>query len=113
MAKKKTKSADSASEPKKKVTRKKKEVDGSEPVVKKKAKRKARAKKVVVPDRFKLFWGVFNHAMKRVALFEFNQRKAAQARADELSEGGKPQHFVQKVKEVIEAIEIIDKTADK
>ena len=51
--------------------------------------------------RRKLFWGVFNHAMKRVALYEFNQRKAAEKRAKELSPEGKPPHFVQKVKEDI------------
>ena len=37
--------------------------------------------------------------MKRVALYEFNQRKAADKRASELSPEGKPPHFVQKVKE--------------
>ena len=51
--------------------------------------------------RRKLYWGVFNHAMKRVALYEFNQRKAAEKRAKELSPEGKPPHFVQKVKEDI------------
>ena len=39
--------------------------------------------------------------MKRVALYEFNQRKAAEKRAAELSPEGKPPHFVQKVKEDI------------
>ena len=39
--------------------------------------------------------------MKRVALYEFNQRKAADKRAKELSPEGKPPHFVQKVKEDI------------
>ena len=39
--------------------------------------------------------------MKRVALYEFNQRKAAEKRAKELSPEGKPPHFVQKVKEDI------------
>ncbi len=68
-----------------------------------KPKRKSKAKKVDAPDRMKLYWGVFNHALKRVALFEFNQRKAAEKKAHELSEGGKPPHFVQKVKEVIVA----------
>ena len=39
--------------------------------------------------------------MKRVALYEYNQRKAAEKRAKELSPEGKPPHFVQKVKEDI------------
>ncbi len=63
-----------------------------------KKKRKTRKKKTEEIRR-KLFWGVFNHAMKRVALYEFNQRKAADKRASELSPEGKPPHFVQKVKE--------------
>ena len=39
--------------------------------------------------------------MKRVALYEFNQRKAAEKRAKELTDSGKPPHFVQKVKEEV------------
>ena len=66
---------------------------------KKKAKRKTRAS--AEEARLRVFWGVFNHAMKRVALYEFNQRKAAEKRAKELSPEGKPPHFVQKVKEEI------------
>lgn len=68
------------------------------PVKKKKRKTRAKAAEVI---RRKLYWGVFNHAMKRVALYEFNQRKAAVKRASELSPEGKPPHFVQKVKEDI------------
>jgi len=66
----------------------------------KKTKRKTRAK-AAADVRKKVYWGVFNHAMKRVALYEFNQRKAAEKRAKELSPEGKPPHFVQKVKEDI------------
>ena len=72
---------------------------------KKKTKRKTRAS--AEEARLRVFWGVFNHAMKRVALYEFNQRKAAEKRAKELSPEGKPPHFVQKVKE-----EIVIKPAD-
>jgi hypothetical protein len=44
--------------------------------------------------------------MKRIALYDFNQRKAAEQRAEELSPEGKPPHFVQKVKEdVIEPLD--------
>ena len=39
---------------------------------------------------------------KRVALFEFNQKKQAEKKAVDLSKDGKTQHFVQKVKEAIE-----------
>jgi len=62
--------------------------------------RKSRAK-VAVEIRSKLFWGVFNQSMKRVALYEFSQRKQAEKRAEELTKSGKSQHFVQRVKEAI------------
>ena len=65
------------------------------------AKRKSRAKTPEV-IRMKLFWGVFNQSLKRVALFDFTQEKAAKAKAAELSASGKSPHFVQKVKEAIQ-----------
>jgi hypothetical protein len=64
-------------------------------------KRKSRAKTPEV-IRMKLFWGVFNQSLKRVALFDFTQEKAAKAKAAELSGSGKSPHFVQKVKEAIQ-----------
>ena len=69
----------------------------------KKAKRKSRAK-TPVDVRLKLFWGVFNQSMKRVALFEFNQKKDAEKKAADLTKSRKSPHFVQKVKEVIEEV---------
>ncbi|MEM7781986.1 MAG: hypothetical protein AAF623_01310 [Planctomycetota bacterium] len=93
----------------KKATKKAAENDG-EGEVKKKKKRKTRSKTPEV-IRKKLFWGVFNHALKRVALYEFNQRKAAEKRAKELSPEGKPPHFVQKVKEEIVEVKEAKKTA--
>lgn len=75
--------------------------------VKKKKKRASRKKKNV-EVRLKLFWGVFNHAMKRVALYEFNQRKAAEKKAKELNDAGKPPHFVMKVKEAVEEVEVAE-----
>ena len=94
---------------KKKTTKKKaakkaaddgEEEEGETKAKKKKTKRKSRAK-AAAEVRKKVYWGVFNHAMKRVALYEFNQRKAAEKRAQELSPEGKPPHFVQKIKEDI------------
>ena len=56
--------------------------------------------------RMKLFWGVFNQTMKRVALYEFNQKKQADQKAEELNAAGKQPHFVMKVKEeVVEKVE--------
>lgn len=77
------------------------EADAKAPVKKKKKKKRKSRTKAAEVIRLKLYWGVFNHAMKRVALYEFNQRKAAEKRAKELSPEGKPPHFVQKVKEEI------------
>src|SRR5262245_23323919 len=64
------------------------------------AKRKSRSK-TAEPERRKLFWGVFNQSAKRVALFDFSQKKAADAKAAELASSGKNPHFVMKVKEAI------------
>ena len=67
---------------------------------KKPAKRKSRKEAVVV--RTKLFWGVFNQSMKRVALFEYSQKDDADKKAAALTQAGKQPHFVQKVKEPIQ-----------
>lgn len=80
------------------------DADAAEEAPKKK-KRKSRKKAEEIIRR-KVFWGVFNHALKPVAKYEFNQRKAAEKRAAELSPEGKPPHFVQKVKEdIVEVVE--------
>jgi hypothetical protein len=68
---------------------------------KKPEKRKSRAK-TAKEVRLKAFWGVFNQSMKRVALFEYSQRKQADKKAAELSTSSKSPHFVQPVKEIIE-----------
>lgn len=70
--------------------------------VKKKAAKRASRAKAVADVRMKLFWGVFNQSLKRVALYDFSQKKQAEKKAVELSKSGKSPHFVQKVKEVIE-----------
>ena len=107
MAKKKAAKKAAAKKTTKKKTTKKKTTkaeeveDGEEGAVKKKKKKRKSRKKAPEDIRRKVYWGVFNHAMKRVALYEFNQRKAAEKRAKELSPEGKPQHFVQKVKEEV------------
>lgn len=80
--------AKEAAEPKK-VTRKKSAT----------ATRKAKTTEEV---RKKLYWGVFSQNLKRVAVFEYDQKDEAAARAEELSKGGKSPHFIQKVKEEIQ-----------
>jgi len=69
---------------------------------KKKAKKRASRAKAVADVRMKLFWGVFNQSLKRVAMFEFDEKTEADKKAEELSKSGKSPHFVQRVKEVIE-----------
>jgi hypothetical protein len=61
-------------------------------------KRKSRAAKVV---RLKAFWGVFNQSLKRVALFDFSEKKEADKKAKDLTASGKSPHFVQPVKEPV------------
>lgn len=76
---------------------KKKKEPAGEPKVKRKSRSKS-AKEV----RLKAFWGVFNQSMKRIALFEYSQRKQADKKAAELTTSQKTPHFVQPVKEVID-----------
>jgi hypothetical protein len=68
------------------------------PAEKKKAPKRTRVPKEV---RLKAFWGVFNQSLRRVAIFEFNERKQADKKAAELTKSGKSPHFVQPVKEQI------------
>jgi len=65
------------------------------------AKRKSRAK-VAKEVRLKAFWGVYNQTLRRISLFEYNQRAEADKKAAELTESQKTPHFVQLVKEIIE-----------
>ena len=76
-------------------------VEKKKVVKKKAAKRKSRTK-TAENLRIKVFWGVFNQSLKRVALFEFSQKKQAEKKAEDLSKSGKSPHFVQKVKEPIQ-----------
>ncbi|HVT28081.1 MAG TPA: hypothetical protein VHE81_08700 [Lacipirellulaceae bacterium] len=70
-------------------------------VKKEPAKRKSRAKSSK-ETRLKAFWGVFNQSLKRVALYEYSQKKEADKKAKELTASGKSPHFVQPVKEVVQ-----------
>jgi hypothetical protein len=81
---------------KKKAAPAKKKADDTK---KKPAKKRTRTVKEI---RLKAYWGVFNQSLRRVALFEFNERKLADKKAQDLTKGGKSPHFVQPVKEAIE-----------
>lgn len=63
-------------------------------------KRKSRSKTPEV-IRKKLFWGVYNQSGKRVASYDFTQKKSAENKAAELSANAKPLHYVQKYKDDI------------
>lgn len=69
--------------------------------VAKKAAKRAPRKKVVKEVRLKAYWGVFNGSLKRVAVFEYADKRAAEKKAKELSGGSKGVHFIQLVKEPI------------
>ena len=59
--------------------------------------RKARAKKE--PPRMRARWGVFDGGMKQVAVFDYNQRTAAEAKVTDLHSRNKGTHFLQIVKD--------------
>ena len=61
------------------------------------AKRKPRAKKE--PPRLRARWGVFDGTMKQVAIFDYNQRLAADAKLADLLARKKGLFFLQMVKE--------------
>jgi len=59
--------------------------------------KKPRAKKA--PPRMRARWGVFDGGMKQVAVFDYNQRAAAEAKVADLRSRNKGTHFLQIVKE--------------
>jgi hypothetical protein len=61
------------------------------------AKRKPRAKKE--PPRLRARWGVFDGSMKQLAIFDYNQRPAADAKLADLQANRKGLFFLQMVKE--------------
>jgi hypothetical protein len=73
----------------------------AETVKKAPTKRKSRAKSAK-EVRLKAFWGVFNQSLKRIALYEYSEKKEAEKRAKELTASGKSPHFVQPVKEAVQ-----------
>lgn len=76
-----------------------KEKKAKEP--KKAAEKKPSRKKTVKEARMKAYWGVFNSGMKRLALFEYADKKAADKKVQELIGSSRAHHFVQLVKEAI------------
>jgi hypothetical protein len=60
-------------------------------------KRKPRAKKA--PPRLRARWGIFDAGMKQLAIFDYNQRAAADEKLADLLAKKKSFHFLQMVKE--------------
>jgi hypothetical protein len=50
-----------------------------------------------------MYWAVFNPDLKRVAVFEFDQREEAEKRANKLTASSGGPHFIQKIKAVVQA----------
>jgi hypothetical protein len=73
------------------------EVDQNPVAVEAKPKR---TRKAAAEPRIKLYWGVFNQHLKRIAVFEYEDVKKAEKHAKELSKEGSI-HFLQKIKEVV------------
>jgi len=88
----------------KKATKKKtaaKKTAAKKTAAKKTAAKKTTRRKVAKEARYKAYWGVFTQGMKRVAMFEYADRKAADKKAGELVSSSKAHHFVGLVKEPI------------
>lgn len=49
----------------------------------------------------KAYWGVVNPSMKRLVMFEYADRKAAEKKASDLTASSRSTHFIQLVKEPI------------
>lgn len=68
--------------------------------------RKPRAKKA--PARIRARWGIFDGGMKQVAVFDYNQRAAADAKLEDLQTKKKGSHFLQIVKEPMPEPEVVE-----
>ncbi len=66
-----------------------------------KAPKKPSRKKTAKESRMKAYWGVYNQGMKRLAMFEYSDKKAAEKKAADLMASSRTNHFIQLVKEAI------------
>jgi len=66
-----------------------------------KAAKKPSRKKTAKESRMKAYWGVYNQGMKRLAMFEYSDKKAAEKKAAYLMASSRTNHFIQLVKEAI------------
>lgn len=56
-----------------------------------------------VETRTRIYWAVFNENLKRVAVFEFDQKAEAEKRASRLMTSSGDHHFIQKIKAAVPA----------
>jgi hypothetical protein len=95
------------------------EVPATEVVAKPARKSRAKAKGPVVPrvkkprapkapPRLRARWGVFDAGMKQVAIFDYNQRAAADEKLANLLGKGKGGYFVQLVKELLTEPDVVE-----
>ena len=63
--------------------------------------KKPSRKKTAKEARMKAYWGVYNQGMKRLAMFEYSDKKAAEKKAADLMASSRTNHFIQLVKEPI------------
>lgn len=52
--------------------------------------------------RTRIYWAVFNQSLRRVAVFEFDQREEAEKRAAKLTLSSGEHHFLQKIKALVQ-----------
>lgn len=75
--------------------------EGGESTTKKAAPKRKPRTKTPKEVRLKAYWGVFNQSMKRVAMYEYSERKQADKKKLELDASQKSPHFVMSVKEPV------------
>ena len=102
MAKKKT-AEKAVKKVAKKAVKKTTKKEADKPAAKKDATKKTvkRKKKSTEPTRFRLIWGVYSSSMREEARFDYDSRKDADKKADQLTAKGKKLYWVQPIKEEI------------
>ena len=58
-------------------------------------------KRTKAESRSRIYWAVFDQNLKRVAVFEFDQKSEAEKRVEKLMSSTGNHHFIQKIKVAI------------
>ncbi|MCR9294308.1 MAG: hypothetical protein NXI32_16440 [bacterium] len=67
------------------------------------AEKPVRTRRKAKPEtRTRIYWAVFNQSLKRVAVFEFDQKVEAEKRAERLMKSSGDHHFIQKIKATVQ-----------